>query len=399
MAEELGDFSNPPYGASTDAPPPAAPEKITPAAIEGFDPATSVLLEQTEIEDIYQNADGSVSVQRHGDAVRVEQSDGSFKDADPTLTEASSADLPPAAEDVAGVADLDAFVKSEEHPLAPVVGEQADSGMVSLADEGASVRITPVDAPADSTAQQVSDTEVSFPGASEGSDVIYEFTAGTVKESITVTEAPGETGATSWSFWLDIEGASPVLTDDGAIELRKDDGAVAMMLPVPYSFDSSGIEDQQEPRDTNGSYTLTQDGSRWVLSVHMDRTWMNDPSLVYPVTVDPTVMPSYFNDARSVKSDGTVVMGSPVRLGNPNEPSGAKWRGLVHWDYSKYFNKGYQLVNAEVELARTGGTANAFGASMWTANGYGFANAGTNMAYAPWFGDSADLIGSPLGPV
>ena len=169
-----------------------------------------------------------------------------------------------------------------------------------------------------------------------------------------------------------------------------------MMLPVPYTFDSSGVEGQQEPRDTNGSYTLTQDGSRWMLTVHMDRDWMNDPSLVYPLTVDPTVMPSYFNDARSVKSDGTVVMGSPVRFGNPNEPGGAKWRGLVHWDYSKYFNKGYQLVNAEVELARAGGTANAYGASMWTANGYGFANAGTNLAYAPWFGDSADLIGSPL---
>ena len=67
-----------------------------------------MLLEQTEIEDIYQNADGSVSVQRHGEAVRVEQEDGSFKDAEPTLIEASSADLPSAAEDVAGVADLDA---------------------------------------------------------------------------------------------------------------------------------------------------------------------------------------------------------------------------------------------------------------------------------------------------
>lgn len=238
VAEELGDFSNPPYGA-VDLPS-SVPEGVAPAAIEGFDPATSVLLEQTEIEDIYQNADGSVSVQRHGDTVRVEQADGSFKDADPTLTTAATADLPPAAEDVAGVADQDAFVKSEEHPLAPVVGAQAESGMVSLQEAGASVRISPVDAPADSIAQQVSATEVSFPGASEGSDVIYEFTSGTVKESIIVTEAPGETGATSWSFWLDVEGASPVLTEDGAIELRKADGAVAMMLPLPYMFDSSG---------------------------------------------------------------------------------------------------------------------------------------------------------------
>lgn len=86
----------------------------------------------------------------------------------------------------------------------------------------------------------------------------YELTEGSIKESIIVSAAPGETGAAAWSFWLvvDGEGAVPVVTETGAVEIRKPDGSVVFGIPKPYAYDSAGVAGQRE----RGS--ITQTGSR-----------------------------------------------------------------------------------------------------------------------------------------
>ncbi|PRZ43004.1 hypothetical protein CLV47_10360 [Antricoccus suffuscus] len=373
-ATESGDFSNPPADSVVPPEPPAAPPAKT-----GYDEASSKLTSQSASQDIYTNTDGTTTVKQYTEAVNaVDAKTGKWVDADPTLTKATSSDLSPAADDVSGVKDQSAALKAKQHSLHPVFGVDASGGTLSASTNGVSVKVTPVKAPSSSKVKKDSATQVTYPAAASGSDLTYDVSTGTVKESIVLDAAPGESGAAAWSFWLDIDGGSdPAITDLGAVEVLDTDGEVAFGIPVPYVFDSSAQEGVHEAEDTNGHYVLEQVGKRWKLTVQVDRAWLNDPALVYPVMVDPTLGGVGYDAALSIASDGTIVQGGPMKVGNPND--GRKvWRGFAHYDYLSWAQWGYQVVHVSAYLHRVGGTPNGYAMSMWHAGSFTF---GGNVEY------------------
>ena len=206
------------------------------------------------------------------------------------------------------------------HPLRPVFGKTAKGGAVSVTANQASVVTTPVAAPDDDTAGRlVGGDEIVFSRASGGSDLVYEVTNDSVKETIMVRGPPGQRGVTQWSFWLDINGGVPTVVKSGAIEITNPAGQVVLALPVPYIQDSAGLAGVREPNDTNDAYQLEQVDGRWKLTVSVDREWFNRKDIVYPVRVDPTLATPGYDQVWAIKSDGVVIQDGLARIGSVND--------------------------------------------------------------------------------
>lgn len=346
----VGDFANDPSYSPIDS---AAPLD-DPAPRTGFDPDLSTVVERTATEDIYQNPDGSRTAIVSSTTINAIGADGEYQPVDTALVEATAGDVAEAGEE-AGQADVS--VRPELHPLDPVFGETAADGAVSVAAGEVSALVTPVEVTSEAPAEVVTggeSSQVTYQDSVAGSDLVYEVTSGAVKESIVLDTAPGVEGAASWSFWLDVAGGTPSVTENGSVEIVNGDGDLVMGMPLPYVFDSAAVPGVREAADINGAYTLDQVDGRWRLTVSVDRAWLNDPARVYPVMVDPTLGTVQYDSSQSFKSDGTVAVGE-LKFGSPVD-NGKMWRGVTHFDIAPYLDDNLQVIDAQINFHVTGST-------------------------------------------
>ena len=118
----------------------------------------------------------------------------------------------------------------------------------------------------------------------KGVDIEYVAFSKNIKESIIVKE---KSNTYSYSFELKLNGIIPTLTENGDIELRDEEsGTIKYVIPAPIVFDAnknyapSGIAE----------YDLEhKNGTKYILTVSVDTSWMNSDERAFPVTVDPTV--------------------------------------------------------------------------------------------------------------
>lgn len=128
----------------------------------------------------------------------------------------------------------------------------------------------------------------------EGSDAVYEGGQGTsfelrslgtgVKEAISLE---GPTSPDEYRYELAASaGLVPALGDDGSIRFRDAAGQVFATLPAPTVADAAGAS---PAAGTVADYALAQkpDGT-WVLTLEVEKQWLEDPSREWPVTIDPT---------------------------------------------------------------------------------------------------------------
>lgn len=92
----------------------------------------------------------------------------------------------------------------------------------------------------------------------------------------------------SYTFELaSSSGLVPVLADDGSLRFQDVGGNQFAKLPAPTVADSGQGGDAPIGTVT---YSLdAAEGDTWRLTVAVDRAWLDDPSRVYPVRIDPTV--------------------------------------------------------------------------------------------------------------
>lgn len=108
-----------------------------------------------------------------------------------------------------------------------------------------------------------------------------------VKESVTLESAAA---ANSWTFDLAMSGLSLAQASDGTWQLTDSSGNVVADLEHPYAVDGSGTASNPEPAQTQAvTYSLATVGGVEQLTMTLDQSWLDDPSRVFPVTVDPTV--------------------------------------------------------------------------------------------------------------
>lgn len=91
-------------------------------------------------------------------------------------------------------------------------------------------------------------------------------------------------------------GVTPTAAKDGSIAFRDQADDLVAQLPAPFMFDDSGTPDGFS---TDVEYELSpKDSGGWLLTVAASRKWLEDPSRVWPITIDPSIFgprPAYFD--------------------------------------------------------------------------------------------------------
>ena len=148
--------------------------------------------------------------------------------------------------------------------------------------------------------------EVLYQNVFSNVDFQYEIFSYHVKESIVLNR---KCDSYAFDFYLDLQGLTPALQDDGSVFLL-DGEKVVYYLPAPYMFDDSGAESDAV------SYTLSEQATgTWKLTVTADKTWIEAEDRVFPVTIDPTLID---NSSTSEFQGDTVASLTDEPVSNKN---------------------------------------------------------------------------------
>jgi RHS repeat-associated protein len=134
---------------------------------------------------------------------------------------------------------------------------------------------------------RVSGSVASYPGILPGVTMMEASGPTGVKESIVLASAAA---GNVFTFPLDARGLTPSLASGGQVVFTDAAGKQAGEIPLAFATDSRKSPGT-EPGTTTWkvTYGLTkQAAGGWLLTVTVDKSWLDDPSRVFPVTIDPT---------------------------------------------------------------------------------------------------------------
>ncbi|GAA0233374.1 PA14 domain-containing protein [Saccharothrix mutabilis subsp. mutabilis] len=341
-----------------------------------FDAKSSREVARAEKSVDYVNPDGSRSTVLSRVPLSVRDDKGAWKPVDTRLSEDKGSKR----------------AKVEAHGLRPEFAASADDpGLVTL--DRAGSRIAVGLEGARRASRQVKDSKATYVDVLPDTDLEYEVEPGGVKESIVVKKASAAKG--SWVFRMDLGKLTPELKDDGVV-VKDPSGAVVAALPPIVAWDSAGSAEKNEPpAQTGGAYGLAQDGKSWLLTVSVDKAWLDDKARVYPVVVDPTYTYGFNNDdeSRAYKSDGYQCTNCGVAVGNSRSGAGGAntfWRTAFRYDYTPLFGK--NVVGARLDFWRNAQTGSmlSWDSHLFHATALDFNGVGQHLASAP-IGDRGSM--------
>jgi hypothetical protein len=133
-------------------------------------------------------------------------------------------------------------------------------------------------------AAQVVDSVASYGRVYPGVDLRIISAPDRLKEEI-VLESPDAPNA--FRFLAKLEGLTASAEPSGHLMLRDSQGNTVAIIPKPFMYDSNP---DRPAHSIDVAMTATQTGGALVLDVEADRGWLSDPSRVYPVVIDPTII-------------------------------------------------------------------------------------------------------------
>ena len=94
----------------------------------------------------------------------------------------------------------------------------------------------------------------------------------------------------AFSFELKTENCYAVLNDDGTVALISNkDESVVQTFTAPFAYDREYVEGDQNNHYINCKYSLEETGNdTYLLTVTVDKAWLESEATVYPVVIDPT---------------------------------------------------------------------------------------------------------------
>lgn len=131
----------------------------------------------------------------------------------------------------------------------------------------------------------------------EGTNLKFYPQLNGVKDEIVLNSNIGQN---IFSFKLTTSNCTAVLNDDGTVSLINNDNKESVQtFAAPFAFDSEYVEGDRNEHYIDCSYTLDKiDDNTYIMSVNVDKSWLESESTVYPVTIDPTTGNlSYSEDA------------------------------------------------------------------------------------------------------
>ena len=121
----------------------------------------------------------------------------------------------------------------------------------------------------------------------EGTNLKFYPQLNGVKDEIVLNSNIGQT---VFSFKLITSNCTAVLNEDGTVSLiSKDDKESVQTFSAPFAYDSEYVEGDKNEHYIDCSYSLDKlDDNTYILSVHIDESWLDSENTAYPVTIDPT---------------------------------------------------------------------------------------------------------------
>jgi hypothetical protein len=175
---------------------------------------------------------------------------------------------------------------------------------------------------------------VTYPQVAKGVDVRFTSTATGLKEEIVLASAAAPD---RYLFPLKLKGLTASIDEKGDVVYRDSTGRERARTPHGFMTDAAvDPRSGEAPMSFGVTYALVPQGHGVALEVRLDRAWLSDPARVWPVTVDPTLTPSYTGP------DDTYVQSSfnannsgdtQLKVGTYNG-GGDKARSFLHFDTS-----------------------------------------------------------------
>jgi YD repeat-containing protein len=188
-------------------------------------------------------------------------------------------------------------------------------------------------------------TEQSYPGALPGVEVSYATSPESVRETLTLASA---SAPTTYRYSLSLsDGMKASLSPGGDVAIRDASGKLLYSLATPSVDDASGKT--HLPWTAPVHYELSSDGS--VLSLVLDKAWLENPARVFPVKIDPDV---YFggNQDCTIASQAyanTSLCNERLFVGTNTETPKSISRALEQFDISS-IPKGSTILSSSLAL-------------------------------------------------
>jgi RHS repeat-associated protein len=277
---------------------------------------------RTENDTVFQNADGSKTLERSMQATSYKDSSGNWKDVDSSLSK-----------------DSDGKWKTKDNAWQARFG-QIDTQGVELAKDAQTFTLKPIGGK--SVKPVVSGTAphqiITYPNVWQGVDLQYQVTGSQLKESIVIKSRAAQS-----SFQFASSGASLSVDPSGGWYTL--DGALTgykIAAPTVATFKQGVI---------GGSPFVNQTASGSTVTIVLDQAWLQKRALdEFPIVIDPTLVAwsKTGNWYRNFKSDGTICDPGQGCGNSTGNASNYMWRFAYHVEFPQL--SGQYVVGASLHL-------------------------------------------------
>ncbi|MDL9978302.1 beta strand repeat-containing protein [Microbacterium sp. ASV49] len=350
-------------------PPPAAAPTVAPSPQAG-----AKLSSRSTYETVWSNQDGTKTAQMSANPLNVKDATGKWVGIDSTLSKSSSGEysapnnpVRPRFTASTGSGSSDFSVTSAETGDQVSFQLQGEKHVSARSPREAEVK-------ASDEAGASASHGVAYDGILPGADASYQVDSAGVKEVLILQAAP-TSAHPSYSWTVRAPGLTLSKGDNDTVVFTNKHGEQVFYIPTPVMTDSSGTEGVSGDALATIPVTIRHDsGSDWTITLTPDAGWLNDPSRVYPVSVDPSIDSGRdsFTAFESLNNGASVNITEPhAWIGNSRLNSAPSvWRSVVHYPYESLF--GMQILSAKLnETEADAGTANV------TSSEAGWAHANT----------------------
>ncbi|RFA17767.1 hypothetical protein [Subtercola boreus] len=310
--------------------------------LQDFDPDGKPVIAQDEFSQTYAGPDGSKIAAVSATPINVQDDAGSWVPIQTELETTGSASW-------LGQGGA----KVDDHPLHPEFSQYAsDTNVLRMTKGDDAIGFTLRGAAASVLERDLSPwsetkNHLEYKNVFDNTDLVYDIETGGVNEVLRLDLRPD--APQTWTWQVEAPGLTAVQDADGGITFTNGAGEIAFSIPTPTMWDSSKSDDPALSASGPVRLTLLKEDGRYLVAVHPDKAWLDNPARVYPVLVDPPTGSSD-NDAETSyrSSDGTNVNSTltnqGVYAGNSN--GNGVWRTIVHYNYEQFFGK--QILGAQI---------------------------------------------------
>ncbi|MER5402716.1 DNRLRE domain-containing protein [Streptomyces sp. NPDC002599] len=308
----------------------ATPAADTSAAQQVPGARAEIVSERTESTTTWANGDGTTTVEAYTGPIRVKQADGSWKPVDTTLVAKNGVVRPKMA-----AADIAFSGGGSDEPLAEVSRGGRTLGL---------------DWPNKLPEPRLNGPTAVYPDAVDGGDLVVTALKEGFSHSVVLNQRPD--GPVSYRLPISADGLTLHETTDERLRWSDSSGRTVATAPVPVMWGAGEKHASGEPEDLAAvDVTIDRDDETGdqVLVLKPDAEFLADPTLEYPVTIDPT--DSLFGPVTDtwIQYDDylTSQRGSTeLKAGTYNGTE--KARSYLKFDVAKYAGK--HIVDTDLRL-------------------------------------------------